>query len=250
MQDYCARVRQNLEHRNDLDPYSEYSAPRVPPTEPAAYFLTEALMNRCALIVALTVTVGAAASIAQQLGPPPDPGDRDGLRGADRPLVGLPHSPQILTDSGGQPFRIVPITGLNRPWALAFLPNGDMLVTEIEGRLRIIRKGVLDPQPIAGLPEINTRVWRAGLMDVVVHPRHSDNRFIYFVYSKTAPPNPDDSAGKQPVAVTITLARARFDGGNALTDVKDLFVTNTRCVGACGSRIVFGRDGTIIMAVG
>lgn len=115
------------------------------PEESAAYFPTEALMNRCALIVALTVTVGAAASIAQQSGLPPHSPERIGLRGADRPLVGLPASPQILTDSGGQPFRIVPITGLNRPWALAFLPNGDILVTEIEGRLRIIRKGVLDP---------------------------------------------------------------------------------------------------------
>ena len=205
-------------------------------------------MNRSLLILVLTATLGAATPIGQQSGPSPD--ERAALRGADRPLVGLPDRPQVLTDSGGQPFRIVPITGLNRPWALAFLPNGDMLVTEIEGRLRIIRKGLLDPQPIAGLPEINTRVWRAGLMDVAVHPRYTENRFIYFVYSKTAPANPDDSAGKQPVAVSLTLARARFDGGNALTDVKDLFVSNTRCVGACGSRIVFARDGTIIMSVG
>jgi glucose/arabinose dehydrogenase len=201
-------------------------------------------MNRSLLILALTVTLGAAAPVGQQSGPSPE--ERAALRGADRPLVGLPDRPQVLTDSGGQPFRIVPITGLSHPWALAFLPNGDMLVTELGGHLRIIRQGVLDPQPIAGLPEISTRVWRAGLMDVAIHPRYAENRFIYFVYSK---PSPDAPGGKQE-GVSITLARARFDGGKALTDVKDLFVSNTRCVGACGSRIVFARDGTIIMAVG
>jgi len=197
------------------------------------------------------VTLGAGAPVAQQSGQASSESSaaRAAAQGAERPAVALPDGPQVLTDSGGQPFRVVPIKGLRQPWALAFLPNGDALVTELGGRLRIIRNGVIDPQPIAGVPEVNTRVWRAGLMDVAVHPRYAENKFIYFVYSKSEPGTPDDPAGKRP-AVTMTLARARFDGGTALSDVKDIFVSDVKCQSACGSRIAFARDGAIIMTIG
>ena len=71
------------------------------------------------------------------------------------------------------------------PWSLTFLPNGDMLVTERPGRLRIVRNGTLDPQPIAGTPE----VWatgQGGLLEVLPHPRFSENRWLYLTYSKPA----------------------------------------------------------------
>lgn len=145
----------------------------------------------------------------------------------------------------------MPITGLSHPWALAFLPHGDILVTEFGGRLRIIRDGVLDPQPIAGVPQANVRAWRAGVMDVAVHPRYADNRFIYLTYSKTIPEGPAAAAGRAPGgATTVTLARARFEGGAALADVEDVFVSDARCGTACASRIAFARDGTIIMTIG
>src|SRR5689334_8989642 len=71
-------------------------------------------------------------------------------------------------------YTIVTIAeGLDRPWSLAFLPDGTMLVTELPGRLRVIRNSVLDPKPVAGLPPI----WHerfAGLMDVVVHPNFAN----------------------------------------------------------------------------
>lgn len=55
-----------------------------------------------------------------------------------------------------QPIRVVPfVRGLASPWSIAFLPNGDMLVTERVGRLRIVRSGTLDPQPIAGVPQVH-----------------------------------------------------------------------------------------------
>ena len=72
---------------------------------------------------------------------------------------------------------------LERPWGLAFLPNGDMLVTERPGRLRIVRNGALDPTPIAGMPTIRAVVI-GGLADVVLHPDFDRNRLIYFSYSK------------------------------------------------------------------
>jgi glucose/arabinose dehydrogenase len=197
------------------------------------------------LIVASGLSGGAAAG---QTSPESSPA-LEAARGADVPAVALPDGPQILKDSDGQPFRVVPIKGLRHPWALAFLPGGDILVTEMGGRLRIIRGGVLDPRPIAGVPEVNTRVWRAGLMDVAVHPRYAENRLVYLTYSKSAPGSAHEPAARQQT-VMVTLARGRFDGGHALTDVKDIFVSDAPCQSACGSRIAFARDDTIIMTIG
>ena len=170
--------------------------------------------------------------------------------------TGLPNEPQIL-EADGQRFRVVPIKGLARPWALAVLPNLDILVTEREGHLRIIRNGVLDPQPISGVPEVNTGAVNSGLMDIVLHPRFEENHLIYFTYSKPMLGNPHDDfqggPGGPPTtrdAASATLARARFDGGNALEDVTDVFVADAWSQGTSAARIAFSRDGKIIMAVG
>jgi len=112
--------------------------------------------------------------------------------------------------------RVTVVTkGLDHPWGLAFVPGGDMLVTERGGRLRVVRKGVLDPTPISGLPEIRA-VSLGGLMDISLHPNFAQNRLIYFTYSK---PGAED-----PAHATTAVGRARWDGGPALTDVKDVFV--------------------------
>jgi glucose/arabinose dehydrogenase len=191
-------------------------------------------------LLTLMVALGAVRPVAQQ-SIAPDP--------AGQNSPGFPDGAQLLTDSLGQPFRVVPIKGLRNPWALAFLPNGDMVVTELGGRLRMIRNGVLNAQPISGLPDVNSRIWRGGLMDVAVHPRYAENKFIYLTYSKSLPPNPGDPAEKAP-AVAIALARARFEGSDVLTDVKDVFISDPGCASACPSRIAFARDGTIIMTIG
>ena len=129
--------------------------------------------------------------------------------------------------------------GLSHPWSLAFLPDGSMLVTERAGRLRIIRNGVLDPNPIAGVPPVHAN-WLGGLMDIALHPRFSENRIIYLSYSKPGEKN-----------ATTALARARFDG-TALSDVREIFVADAWAPGngSFGSRIVFGRDGMLYMTVG
>ena len=152
----------------------------------------------------------------------------------------LSDEPQAFA-SAAQQFRVVPLKGLSQPWGLAFLPTGDMLITERSGRLRIVRNGVLDPDPIAGMPEVNT-VRLKGLMDVALHPRFSENQFVYFTYSK---PKLDD-----PRAATATLARGRFDGGSALMEVRDLFEADAVTSGAQASRIAFGPDGKLYMTVG
>ena len=74
------------------------------------------------------------------------------------------------------------LSGLSHPWALAFLPDGRMLVTEREGRLRIARDGKLDPQPVAGLPQVAPH-GQGGLMDVVLHPNYAQNNLVYWSFS-------------------------------------------------------------------
>ena len=180
-------------------------------------------------IVALTVISLGVGSSAQQV---PNPGDP--------PRDTLPNEPQVFK-SAGQQFRVVPMKGLSRPFALAFLPGGDILITERVGRLRIVRNGVLDPQPIAGIPPV-LDLQLKGLQDVAVHPRFAENRLVYFTYYKLKP-------GEKDVA-TATLARGRFDGDHALTDVRDLFVADAWCATPSVSRIAFAPDGKIFMTVG
>lgn len=129
---------------------------------------------------------------------------------------------------------------LVHPWALAFLPDGSMLVTERPGRLRIIRNGVLDPKPVAGTPAVRS-AGLGGLEDIALHPRFAENHFVYLTYIK-----PVDSQRGTPA-----LARGRFENG-ALLDVKDVLVTDPGPVGssAVNSRIAFGRDGLLYMTAG
>jgi len=65
----------------------------------------------------------------------------------------LSDSPTEFTSTAHR-FRVTPIKGLNRPFSIGFLPDGNLLVTERAGRLRIVRNGVVDPRPIAGVPEV------------------------------------------------------------------------------------------------
>ncbi len=199
-------------------------------------------MKSCIAVLALAACLVAARASGQQ----PPPGDAIPVSIAPG---SLPNEPQIL-DAGGQLVRVVPIKGLDHPWALAVLPNLDILVTERIGRLRIIRNGVLDPQPIAGVPTVNTRATLAGLLDIILHPRYAENKLIYFTYSKGKPGGPfPDLVGTRDAA-TVTLVRARYDGGSALTDVKEIFESDAWSQGTSAGRIVFTLDGKIILAIG
>src|SRR5438876_9048145 len=160
-----------------------------------------------------------------------------------QPQVGIPHvglgdGPFIIDTAEQHKIRVVVVTkGLQHPWSLAFMPDGGMLVTERPGRLRIIRDGVLDPKPLPGMPKVY--VYRnAGLYDVALHHRFSENKLVYFTYSK-----PGENGEQK-----TTLARGRLEG-NGLVDVRDLFSGESTTV-LGGSRIVFAKDGTIFMTTG
>lgn len=137
-------------------------------------------------------------------------------------------------------FRVATVvSGLAHPWSMAFLPGGDLLVTERPGRLRVVRNGVLQPEPVAGTPE----VWaqgQGGLLEVALHPDFASNQLVYLTYSKPA------GSG-----ATTALFRGRLEG-NALVDGRDLFVadatTGTRV--HFGSRLVFDGQGHLFMTIG
>ncbi|MEQ1909647.1 MAG: PQQ-dependent sugar dehydrogenase [Vicinamibacterales bacterium] len=149
--------------------------------------------------------------------------------------------PYVFDTAEQHRIRVSVLTrGLSHPWALAFLPDGSMLVTERPGRLRIIRNGVLDPTPVGGVPSVRA-AGLGGLEDIALHPRFSENHLVYLTYIKPV----DKDRG------TPALARARFENGS-LVDVKDIVVTDPGPVGssAVNSRIAFGRDGMLYMSTG
>ena len=105
--------------------------------------------------VAAAVLLGAPAA-AQDFEPAIDEAERrTDCQGCEPSAVLLSDEPRVF-HTQEQTFRVVPLKGLVRPWSLAFLPNGDLLITEHGGRLRIVRDGVLDPEPLAGLPDVFT----------------------------------------------------------------------------------------------
>jgi len=140
----------------------------------------------------------------------------------------------------GDQYRIVTVAeGLAHPWSLAFLPGGDMLVTERPGRLRIIRNGALLPDSVPGVPAVLAQ-GQGGLLDVVPHPDFAANRLIYLSFSKPV----GDGRG-----ATTAVVRGRFEH-DRLTAVQEIFTADTRGGGHYGSRLAFDRDGYLFITVG
>jgi glucose/arabinose dehydrogenase len=185
-------------------------------------------MTLRALWIPAAMVLATASLIAQAQPPMPA-----------MPPKPLPSAPFVIDTAEQGRVRVTPMKGVVRPWSLAFLPDGDMLVTERPGRLRIVRKGVLDPTPISGVPPVYTQAL-GGLMDIQLHPRFSETRLVYLSYTKPLP------GGRH----TVGLLRGRLEG-MALADARELFVAETGGAGpAPGAGMVFGRDGLLYLAVG
>lgn len=135
--------------------------------------------------------------------------------------------------------------GLEHPWSIAWLPDGTALVTERPGRLRAIRNGRLDPNPIAGTPPVLVAperglVFQAGLFEVSPHPNFAQNQLLYFTYAHgTATEN------------RTRLARAKLDG-NRLTDLQVLFEVSQPKpeFQHYGGKIEWLPDGTMLVSIG
>jgi glucose/arabinose dehydrogenase len=154
--------------------------------------------------------------------------------------AGLAEAQAASQQSEQHAFSVATVAeGLGNPWSLAFLPNGDMLVTERPGRLRIIRDGKLDPRAIGGTPKVAAR-GQGGLLDVIVDPDFADNQLIYLSYS-----------GADGSRAGTEVVRARFDG-KSLSDVQLLFRAEPKTRGGrhFGSRLVIDREGFLFISLG
>lgn len=196
------------------------------------------LVSVCLLIMIASVAAAQRGNLRQTLAP-------HELRASVAPPAivwdapALPDGPLEFESAEERHVRLVVMAKeLEQPWSLAFLPDGSILVTERAGRLRLVRNGVLDPNPVQGIPTVQTggEGDLQGLMDVVLHPRFSENAWVYFAYHK--PTTTGEGA--------TTLARGTWNG-TSLTDVRDIFESGA--TGTEASRIVFGRDGMIYMSI-
>ncbi|MCY4510392.1 MAG: PQQ-dependent sugar dehydrogenase [Acidobacteria bacterium] len=206
-------------------------------SHPAAY---RRVVPWIALAVVLLAPPVAAAQEEQAEPEPP------GL-----PRVSVPDEPFVINTHAIAEVRVAVVTkGLSHPWGMAFLPDGGILVTERDlGTLRMVRDGVLDPEPVAGVPEVFTG-GLAGLMDVALHPDFDENRLVYLSYPR---PLPDDDPGARSAdggrTATVALVRGRLDG-MALRDVEDVFVAEPFGGSTAGARMGFAPDGSLYLTVG
>lgn len=133
-------------------------------------------------------------------------------------------------------------SGLDHPWAVAFLPQGRFLVTERPGRMRVVSAQGALGAPLAGLPEVAAG-GQGGLLDVVLDSGFASNRTLYFCFSEPGPNRTNSTA----------LARARLsDDERRLEDVRVIFSQKPKFAssGHFGCRIVEARDGTLFLTLG
>jgi len=200
-------------------------------------------------LAALALAAAFAPVSAQAQDEPPAPPPFGGTELGEGPW-------DFHTEHG--PIHVEVVARLERPWGVAFLPEGGMLVTERVGRLRHIdANGMLDPTPIAGLPAMYT-FGIAGLKGIALHPDFESNRLVYMAYSKIDPEDENVS--------TLAVMRGRWaPGSHELTDVEDIFVADTwygamplpeRCCGqgpafgSYGGRLLFDADGYLFVTSG
>ena len=169
--------------------------------------------------------------------------------------VKVADTPYVFDTAEQHGIRVsVVVRGLPHPFSLAFLPNGDALVTERSGGLRLVRNAAsakggaatLEPKPIAGTPAPSSQR-TSGLHEITLHPQFAQNSLVYFTYNKLGEVIPDSNPpGRRQAAVA--LGRAKLDGAT-LRDVRELFVGEWSN-GSSGSRLAFGADGFLYMTTG
>ncbi|HSI40557.1 MAG TPA: PQQ-dependent sugar dehydrogenase [Xanthobacteraceae bacterium] len=165
------------------------------------------------------------------------------IAGTDTGRAQAPVEPVTLPSSIG-PLRVETVAaGLEHPWSVAFLPDGRALVTERPGRLRIVTRSGTISSPVAGVPPVYAR-GQGGLLDVALAPDFTQSRLVYLSYAEPR----EGAAG-------TSVARARLveEAGTARLDgLEVIFRQEPAAAGGnhFGSRLVFGRDGTLFVTLG
>lgn len=154
-------------------------------------------------------------------------------------VVALPFTSALAQNQPG--FRVEKVVeGIDVPWGMAWLPDGDMLVTNRGGQLYRVRNGQIST-PIGGLPEIHVN-GQGGLLDIALHPNYSANGWIYISYSSP------EGAGQ---GSNTAIMRAKLEG-NSLVQQQVLYKgeDNSNRGQHYGSRIAFDRDGFLFFSIG
>lgn len=193
------------------------------PTDDRSYqeIRTRVVSSILAAAVAVAISTTALADVALEVARPPPP---------------APQAARVVKTG----YTVTEIAkGLDHPWSMAFLPDGSMLVTERVGRLRLIKGGSLQSEPITGVPAVHTG-GQAGLFDIVLHPNFAQNNVVYLTYA----------AGTN-AANGTQIARARFDG-RTLKDLQVIFKAWPLKDGDnhYGGRMAFLPDGTFALTIG
>ncbi|MEY4635622.1 MAG: putative glucose dehydrogenase-B, periplasmic protein [Acidobacteriota bacterium] len=198
-------------------------------------------MKLSVIAAALTLAVGGAAGSATAQGVDPRPANNPEQKPASAGQTDAPEQ------KSGVVFDVVTVAeGLVNPWSLAFLPGGKMLVTERPGRLRVVGADGTLSAPVAGLPAVDAR-GQGGLLDVVLDPAFAKNNLIYWSYAEPK----TGEAGVNNTAV----ARGKFVDDPAAPRVDEMQVIYHQRPAFnsplhFGSRLVFGRDGTLFVTQG
>jgi len=193
-----------------------------------------AFLSTALIVTGLLFTTAGCSSpqgdMSETPSPPPDTDQYFGLPSGDLEVI----------ESEKQDFVLqTVVSGLETPWGMAFLPGGEVLITERDGRLRIVRDGKLQAEPVSGVPDVYAR-GQGGLLDLELHPQYEENGWIYISYSY-----PGDGGGN------TALMRTRLDG-DSLTDREVLFQGTPVTGGGrhFGSRIEFDRQGYLYVTIG
>lgn len=133
--------------------------------------------------------------------------------------------------------------GLANPWAMAFLPDGRMLVTERAGRLRLVERDGRVGTALPGLPPVAAN-GQCGLLDVVLHPEFASNGLVFFTFAEPGEGGNSTAVGRARLLI--------HSSGAELTEVRTIFRQAPKVESRlhCGSRIAFGRDGHLWVGLG
>ena len=196
---------------------------------------------RLSVVIALAASTLAFASASSTL--PAQGVDQRPPNGKDQvpALAGQTDAPEKKSNVA---FDVVTVAeGFENPWAVAFLPNGKVLVSERPGRLRVVSPDGKLSEPVAGLPPVDAR-GQGGLLDVALDPNFASNGLIYWTYAEPAGDGTNNTAA----------ARGKFVDGAAprVDDVKVIYQQRPSLASRqhYGSRLVFSRDGLLFITQG
>jgi glucose/arabinose dehydrogenase len=168
--------------------------------------------------------------------------------------VTLANTPYVFDTAEQHKIKVsVVAKGMARPFAIEFLPNGDLLVSERGGGLRVIHaatspNAALDPQPIEGMPRPAAGAsFSIGFQDMALAPDFATSHWLYFTYNEAAPKPAGDTTPELYTFGKLTVMRGKLEGGK-LGKVETLLQGGASA--ALGSRLAFGKDGTLFVTTG